>query len=38
MTAVEVAHVLGVSKRTVDGDLKVAKLWLLDEFYHEAAR
>ena len=37
MTAVEVAHVLGVSKRTVDGDLKVAKLWLLDEFYQEAA-
>ena len=32
MTAVEVAHVLGVSKRTVDKDLKVAKLWLLDEF------
>ncbi len=32
MTAREVAHALGVSKRTVDGDLKVAKLWLLSEF------
>ena len=35
MTAVETAHVLSVSKRTVDNDLKVAKLWLLDEFSPE---
>jgi RNA polymerase sigma factor (TIGR02999 family) len=27
----EVAHVLGVSPRTVDNDWKVAKLWLTDE-------
>jgi len=31
MTMRDVAHVLGVSRRTVDNDWKVAKLWLLDE-------
>jgi RNA polymerase sigma factor (TIGR02999 family) len=28
MTSKEVAHILGVSKRTVDGDWKFARLWL----------
>jgi RNA polymerase sigma factor (TIGR02999 family) len=36
MTVVEVAHVLGVSPRTVDGEWKVAKMWLLDELLPEA--
>lgn len=31
LTAVEIAEVLGVSKRTVDGDWMVAKRWLADE-------
>ena len=35
MKAREVAHVLGVSRRTVDGDWKVAKLWLTDELFRE---
>ena len=33
MTALEVAHVLGVSKRTVDNELRYAKLWLLDKYF-----
>jgi RNA polymerase sigma factor (TIGR02999 family) len=32
----EVAHVLGVSPRTVDNDWKVAKLWLTDELLGDA--
>lgn len=31
MSVRDAAHVLGVSKRTVDNDWRVAKLWLLDE-------
>ena len=31
MTAQEAAHALGVSKRTVDNDLRLARLWLTDE-------
>jgi RNA polymerase sigma factor (TIGR02999 family) len=36
MPAREVAHVLGVSKRTVDSDWKFAKLWLLHELFDES--
>jgi RNA polymerase sigma factor (TIGR02999 family) len=31
----EIAHALGVSKRTVDGDWKVARAWLLREIRRE---
>lgn len=33
MTAKETAEVLGVSKRTVDNDFRVGKLWLLDALH-----
>lgn len=37
LTMKEVAHVLGVSKRTVDGDWAMARLWLARELQGEAA-
>lgn len=37
LTAKEVAHVLGVSKRTVDGDWKFARMWLSRELRGDAA-
>jgi RNA polymerase sigma-70 factor (ECF subfamily) len=36
LTVTEIAHVLGVSKRTVDGDWSVARMWLARELRPEA--
>jgi len=37
MTMLEIAHALGVSKRTVDGDWMVARKWLSHELAGEAS-